>query len=380
VPVLDDDDGSLQGVRGVCRDITRDKMRQAALDRAREREQLSRSIIDSIRDALTPEEMFAAAAAATAKAIAASQIWILRDNKSSGLRLAANRIATDTDVDEVNILQSSENIGTTEAVDIDILAAAEKAFAGDLDRVHPTEVDGRQILLAPCHFRHQPKGILAVALDDTDAMAEAEVTMMDISSQLGIAMAQAEIQERLEELSSVDELTGLLNRRGFHDSVGKRIAQHRRKKRFGVLLYIDMDHFKSVNDTHGHQVGDAALIAVAGILSSQKGRQGDISGRLGGDEFAMWLEETELEGARFKAEELLGAAKTLQRFSGDADHPLSLSIGIAVADPDYDDDLDALIKRADAALYRAKRGGRGQAVLAERSDGDRHEVGGVSAC
>jgi len=203
---------------------------------------------------------------------------------------------------------------------------------------------------------------------------------MDISSQLGIAMAQAEIQERLEELSSVDELTGLLNRRGFHDSVGKRIAQHRRKKRFGVLLYIDMDHFKSVNDTHGHQVGDAALIAVAGILSSQKGRQGDISGRLGGDEFAMWLEETELEGARFKAEELLGAAKTLQRFSGDADHPLSLSIGIAVADPDYDDDLDALIKRADAALYRAKRGGRGQAVLAERSDGDRHEVGGVSAC
>ena len=89
------------------------------------------------------------------------------------------------------------------------------------------------------------------------------------------------------------------------------------------------------------------------------------------------MEETALEGAQVKAEELLTAAKTLQRFSGDADHPLSLSIGIALADPEYEDDLDALIKRADAALYRAKRGGWGRAVLAERSDDDVEEA---SAC
>lgn len=376
VPVFDADDGTLQGVRGVCRDITNDKMRQAALDRAREREQLSRSIIDSIRDAVTPGEMFAAAAAATASAIAASHIWILRDNKAGGLHLAANQVVAETN-DEANDDADGETMAADTTVDIDILAEAEKYFAGNLNRVHRVEVNDRQVLLAPCHFRHQPKGILAVALDDLDALEETIVTLMDISSQLGIAIAQAEIQERLEELSSVDELTGLLNRRGFHDSVGKRIAQHLRKKRFGVLLYIDMDYFKSVNDTHGHQVGDAALIAVAEILSNRKGRQGDISGRLGGDEFAMWLEETALEGAQVKAEELLTAAKTLQRFSGDADHPLSLSIGIALADPEYEDDLDALIKRADAALYRAKRGGRGRAVLAERSDDDVEEA---SAC
>ena len=358
LPVFDDN-GALQGVRGVCRDITEDKLHEAALARAEERERLSRSIVDSIRDALTPDEMFAAAAAATANAIAATHTWILRAGKHGGLRLAADNISAG-------------------AGDIDIMTEAEESFAGDLARVRRASLDGHEILLVPCHFRHQPKGVLAVAMDDVGAIEEAVVTLLDIASQLGIAIAQAEIQERLEELSTVDELTGLLNRRGFHDHVGKRIAQHRRQLRQGTLLYIDMDYFKLVNDTHGHQAGDAALVAVAEILGSREGRESDIAGRLGGDEFAMWLEETGLEGAQHKADELLHAAGSLKRFSGDAAHPLSLSIGIALADPDFDDDLDSLIKRADRALYQAKRKGRGQAVLAPRPEADETEE--LSAC
>lgn len=363
LPVFDQD-GALQGVRGVCRDITGDKRRQAALDRAREREQLSRSIVDSIRDALTPTEMFTAAAAATARAMATSHIWILRDGKVGGLRLAATQLAE-------------------AAPALDIFPEAQAALSGDPERVHHTVMDGHQVLLVPCHFRYQPKGVLAIALQDmdqadaTDALEEAVTTLLDIASHLGIAMAQAEIQERLEELSSVDELTGLLNRRGFHDIVGKRIAQHRRQKRSGVLLYIDLDYFKYVNDTHGHQVGDAALAAAAKILSDDEdGRQSDIAGRLGGDEFALWLEETDLRGGRAKAEKLLERAAALQQFSGDGDHPLGMSIGIAVADPAFDDDLDCLINRADRALYLAKRGGRGRAVLAAR--GEDESSGGAS--
>ncbi|MBT3536396.1 MAG: diguanylate cyclase [Rhodospirillaceae bacterium] len=357
LPVFDDD-GTLQGVRGVCRDITSDKQRQAALNRAREREQLTRSIVDSIRDALTPEEMFTAAAAATATAMAASHIWILRDDKAGGLHLTADRIARNAPI-------------------LDIFAEAQGTFSGDPERVHHTVLDGHQILLVPCHFRYQPKGVLAVAMEDTgdtDALEEAVTTLLDIASQLGIAMAQAEIQERLEELSTVDELTGLLNRRGFYESVGKRIAQHQRTGRVGVLLYIDLDYFKSVNDNHGHQAGDAALVAVAEILRGDgDSRQGDIVGRLGGDEFAIWLEETERGGGLHKAEELLEKASGLRKYSGDEDHPLGFSVGIAVVDPDFDDDLDRMIFHADRALYRAKRGGRGQAVLAERDD---DELGG----
>ncbi len=348
LPVFDDA-GALQSVRGVCRDITEDTLHQAALARAQERERLSRSIVDSIRDAMTPDEMFSAAAAATAEAIKATHIWILRGSNDGGLELAVDRIAAG-------------------APDIDILVEAEQSFAGDLDRVSHAVIAGQQLLLVPCHFRYQPKGVLAVALNDAGTLGEAVTTLLDIASQLGIAIAQAEVQERLEELSSVDELTGLLNRRGFHDTVGKRLAQHKRQKRFGALLYIDMDHFKSVNDTHGHQVGDAALVAVAKLLSNSEGRESDISGRLGGDEFVVWLEETGPEGARHKAAELLGAATGLQRFSGDAKRPLSLSIGIAVADPETDENLDSLISRADRALYQAKSKGRGQAMLAEGSD------------
>ncbi|MDE0728916.1 MAG: GGDEF domain-containing protein, partial [Alphaproteobacteria bacterium] len=313
-------------------------------------------IVDSIRDAVTPEEMFTAAAAATHAAIAASHIWILRDDKAGGLHQAAGHLDDD-------------------APPIDIMAEALATLSGDPERVHHTVLDGRQILLAPCHFRYQPKGVLGVALAELDALEEAVTTLLDIAAQLGIAMAQAEIQERLEELFGIDELTGLLNRRGFHDSVGKRIAQHRRKKRMGILLYINMDYFKFVNDTHGHQVGDAALVAVAKLLSGGgKGRHGDIAGRLGGDEFAVWLEETELEGGRHKAAELLASAASLKEYSGDAEHPLGISIGIAVADPAFDDDLDCLINRADSALYEAKRSGRGRAVLAERDDDDDLEV------
>ena len=350
LPVFDEA-GTPQGVRGVCSDITEDKMRQAALNRAQERERLSRSIVDSIRDALTPEEMFAASAAAIIEATGASHTWILREDKTDGLHQAAGHMVSG-------------------GQDIDIRAAAAQAFAGDPDRVERIEQDGHQILLVPCHFHHHPKGVLAVALDDAGALEEAAATLLDIASQLGIAMAQADIQDRLEQLSSVDELTGLLNRRGFHESVAKRVAQHRRQHRFGALLFIDLDYFKSVNDTHGHQTGDAALVAVAEILSHRDGRQSDISGRLGGDEFVMWLEETGAAGAYHKAEELLAYTAELHRFSGDAAHPLSFSIGIAMVDPEFDDDLETLFNMADQALYQAKREGRGRAILAERDSAD----------
>ena len=360
VPVIDDD-GVLQGVRGVCRDITEATLHRAALARAEQRERISRSIIDSIRDALTPGEMFAAAADATAKAIAASHVWILRHRKDTGLDLATEHNAAEAD-------------------DIDILEEAAQSFAGDLNQVSRAVIGHHQLLLVPCHYRHQPKGVLAVALDDVEAVQEATTTLLDIASHLGIAIAQAEVQERLEELSSVDELTGLLNRRGFYDTVGKRLAQHKRNRRPGALLYIDMDHFKSVNDTHGHQTGDAALITLARIMSNRDGREGDIPGRLGGDEFAVWLEETGPEGARHKAEELLAASADLRRFSGDEAHPLSVSIGVALADPDADDSLDALINRADSALYQAKRNGRGQVVMVKDSETDESDGVGGSQC
>ncbi|MDP6567682.1 MAG: diguanylate cyclase [Alphaproteobacteria bacterium] len=340
------DDGTWLGVRGVCHDITEDRLHEAALNRARERERLTHSIVDSIRNVLTPEEMFAAAATTTAEATDASHVWIMRRDGGDALTIAASH-------------------GKPDSRPLAIEEATARGFDGDPEVPRRMRLNGSHLLLAQCHYHYQPKGLLVAAWDDDAASDEAARMLRDVADQLGIAIAQAEIQERLEQLSIVDELTGLLNRRGFHDSVQKRLAQHRRTGRFGALLYVDMDNFKAVNDTHGHAQGDAALKELSGLLAGTEGREGDIAGRLGGDEFVVWLEETDVDGAIHKAEELLQRTGSLRRFSGDPARPLTVSAGIVMADPNAEDELDELLRRADGALYRAKRDGKGRAVLAD---------------
>ena len=113
-------------------------------------------------------------------------------------------------------------------------------------------------------------------------------------------------------------------------------------------------------------------MALADILAGDDNRQSDIVARLGGDEFALWLEETERDGAVQRAERLLARCKALERFSGAPDKPLSVSIGVVVTQPYADDDLDRLIERADEAMYRAKRGGKGRiAVVGDDGGADR---------
>ena len=138
------------------------------------------------------------------------------------------------------------------------------------------------------------------------------------------------------------------------------------------MLFIDLDNFKRVNDVHGHGRGDDALVFVAQLLTSTS-RVGDIVARLGGDEFAMWLEDTDEAGASAKAESLLLEAERLKQFSGDADHPLGVSIGVAVTNPSFAEPLEDLVTRADEAMYRAKRAGKGRFAVSAVPDADEIE-------
>ncbi|MDA0261796.1 MAG: GGDEF domain-containing protein, partial [Proteobacteria bacterium] len=103
--------------------------------------------------------------------------------------------------------------------------------------------------------------------------------------------------------------------------------------------------------------GDEALRAVSGML--QDSRIGDIPARLGGDEFALWLEEVDERAAITKAEKLLEASLALREYSGSVERPLGISIGIAVSDSEMREAIPDLVARADEAMYRAKRGGKG---------------------
>lgn len=164
--------------------------------------------------------------------------------------------------------------------------------------------------------------------------------------------------QRLEALATTDPLTRLLNRRAMHDRLA---AEVQRADRYGAvltLLLADVDHFKEVNDTHGHLVGDAVLAQVATVLQASL-RTVDIAARYGGEEFIAILPETPLDGGVAIAERL---RERLARheFSGVHGLPLQLtiSIGVAVYPGTGVRSTDELIACADAALYRAKAEGR----------------------
>ena len=154
-------------------------------------------------------------------------------------------------------------------------------------------------------------------------------------------------------------MTALLNRRAFFDEeLPRRLKRLDRSGQTASLFYVDMDNFKRVNDVHGHQRGDEAILFLRDLLMRHS-RPGDVVARLGGDEFAMWLDGITTEVATKRVETLIAASKDLRRFSGDEDHPLGLSIGVAMYNPGQGEGLEELLARADAAMYAVKHAGKG---------------------
>jgi diguanylate cyclase (GGDEF)-like protein len=156
----------------------------------------------------------------------------------------------------------------------------------------------------------------------------------------------------LEDLSITDELTGLLNRRGFRLELERALARARRRGETGVLLLCDLDRFKPVNDTFGHPAGDAVLRAVADLLRSQT-RHSDYVARLGGDEFAVIMTDTTPRRAAARAARLRLRLNQMGIDWEGASIPVSASFGVAAYGPDGE--YDGLMTSADRELYRDKQ-------------------------
>ncbi|AZE72793.1 hypothetical protein C4K00_2564 [Pseudomonas synxantha] len=160
--------------------------------------------------------------------------------------------------------------------------------------------------------------------------------------------------------AQTDELTGLKNRRAFFEHAQLLYTQCRQNQQPLCALMLDMDHFKYINDTYGHQAGDQVLRQVGGVISASF-RQADVSGRLGGEEFAVLLPNTSLETARNVGEQLIEAIAGL---SAEPVQGLTASLGVASTEGN-EHDLPGLMNDADQALYRAKSLGRNQVVVAQ---------------
>jgi diguanylate cyclase (GGDEF)-like protein len=169
----------------------------------------------------------------------------------------------------------------------------------------------------------------------------------------------ADYEQRLLIESMTDPLTGLLNRRYFNEQIQKEAARSRRHGlRFSVLM-LDIDHFKRINDTYGHPVGDLAIKAVASVCNKAL-RPQDILARYGGEEFVIALPHTDAEGAGAVAERIRQAVEQIELAAEPAPVRFTVSIGVAT----YKKDLpfEQIVGRADQALYQAKQTGRNRVV------------------
>ena len=163
-------------------------------------------------------------------------------------------------------------------------------------------------------------------------------------------------QEAIEHQAQHDALTGLPNRVLFHDRLQVALARMRRKSNKLALLFLDLDHFKNINDGFGHTAGDNLLVVLSQRLKAQL-RAGDTLARQGGDEFLILLPEIEtVEDAGMIATRLLESLRA-PFFHGEIEYVVSASIGLTIA-PEDGSSADALIKNADMAMYRAKKLGR----------------------
>ena len=160
---------------------------------------------------------------------------------------------------------------------------------------------------------------------------------------------------QLERLNRIDVLTGLPNRRHWNEAVTGELARFLRTRRPAVVLLIDVDNFKEVNDRHGHGTGDEVLRCIAGVLRASI-REIDTPARYGGDEFGVLLTETDARGAREVAERIRTTFLAMRGAEAAAER-CTLSIGLAEADRALVT-ADDWVRRADAAMYRAKAGGR----------------------
>jgi two-component system cell cycle response regulator len=219
------------------------------------------------------------------------------------------------------------------------------------------------VMACPLAMSGRRIGTLTVVSRDLTAYEGAPNNqLVTVLRYISAALANALAYSDMVTLATTDGMTGLTNHRTFRLLAEQALARTRRSGRAVSLIMTDIDHFKNVNDSHGHAVGDEVIKAVAGVLNANH-RDVDIAARYGGEEFAVLLEETDIESATLIAERLRADVEALAFDGTDGQFSVTLSLGVAVFAPD-EMDLSSLIDHADQALYRAKRGGRNQVVKA----------------
>jgi len=215
----------------------------------------------------------------------------------------------------------------------------------------------QSLLILPLCVRDTAIGTLALAAKRREAFgAVVRPTLTALASQLAVALSNAASVQRLEELATTDGLTGCFNKRYFNDQLKAKLSAAGRFERKLSLVITDIDHFKVVNDTYGHAIGDVVIKELGAILNRIK-RETDIVARFGGEEFCLLCEETDSAGAVQLAERVRHELSRTTFETELGKLTVTCSLGVATF-PLHGNSREGLFEAADRALYKAKHGGR----------------------
>jgi diguanylate cyclase (GGDEF)-like protein len=217
------------------------------------------------------------------------------------------------------------------------------------------------LLVLPLVVKDEAVGTFTLACHRPAAFSKQTRDMLGvIVNQVAVSLENAKMYARMQQMATTDGLTGLMNHRTFQGRFDEMLGRAGRHGKPCSLILPDIDHFKKINDTYGHPMGDQVLRRVAKVLADGA-RKIDIVARLGGEEFALVLEETDAAGARKVAERIRLEVAALQFSSEKGPFRLTLSMGIA-SYPEHAREKQVLFDRADKSLYHAKHAGRNQVV------------------
>lgn len=351
-PVLDDM-GRCIGLRGFLRDLSGVRARETALTQALDRERLRGAVVDAMRGAGGPERAIRVAAEASLASLHAQGALVLARDADGGM----NNILMLGDADE------AVSAAVAEAV---TLIAGQDQVAG---RVESRTVNSMAALIALAVEGGVAVGAIILLRARQMPWNGLQAGILSaVADQLGLVLGIRERVNQLERVSRIDALTGILNRNAFDNEMPGHLRRADRDDG-GALLLVDLDDFKPVNDRFGHAMGDKALSLLGAGFRSLIAR-GEIVARLGGDEFAFWLPGCDGQQAFGRADAFHAVLDELDRRADMPSLGLGMSIGIAELRAGSHESLDHLMARADAALYRAKEGGRNRTELAPRAGKD----------
>jgi diguanylate cyclase (GGDEF)-like protein len=326
------ENGYWVGARGIGRDVTHDRQRDAELSKAQNKERILQYINSQIREPDDQLSSLESAVQAITKTLAADGCQIFK---------------FENDGDKPQII-----------VDGNLPFSIEEALKDGINKDTPLVFDklDNRFAVYVTKYKNRTNGILIFwGIGESKRWDGEDFSLFEQATHLvGVELQHLHIQKRLERLSTTDPLTGLLNRRTFSETLEKKLVHQSKTQMIkGSLAYIDLDNFKLINDRLGHQAGDEVLTELSKKLN-HLAQENDLVARLGGDEFAIWFDAKGNRDAKSILSSLIEDEPFFSKFTNDHSRPFGASVGIVEIDGCESKDLAQIMAEADRAMYKNK--------------------------